>query len=112
MTTATIEKPTVESELAALRTEIIALRECRESDEIARLKRRIGSLEFSLDDAKQYCSECGDDLDDPADTITEDDIRELAKARTALMNGKCDEGRDMLERVLDRAVGDKWRLYT
>lgn len=88
------DKPQAADELTALKQENSALR-----DKVRELEDDDDSLDWGFPSC-----------DSPH--LLEDEVYELAKARTALFNGRCDEGREMLERVLDRTVGDKWRLYT
>lgn len=74
------------------------------------LENQVISVGEDYDKAEEEASELRGQLRD-LEWQTEDDIQELAKARTALFNGKIDEGRELLERVLDRNFGDKWRLF-
>ena len=83
---------------------------------IESLKARIVELEGELEDAQNAASDAENrvheletELEDVPE-IVDGQIREMAKIRTVLKAGKCDEGRERLERVLGDLDGS-WRTF-
>ena len=102
----------VDQELVSLRTELILVKESRETvtDELKGAKELLAEKDAEISDLEQQVSARDDELDElRSQRLREDEISDLAKVRTLLKSGKCDEGREALERVLDQA-DNCWRL--
>lgn len=72
---------------------------------------RIVELESAAEDDDEEIDELKAKVSELEEKVLhEDQLQRLAKVRSTLYAGKTDEGRDMLERVLDE-LDSCWRLY-
>lgn len=92
LATATESVDDLKSQIGDLKHEIEGLR-----DENARLDEEIGDLQDRMEGMVES-------------EFVEERIRELAKARTAIYEGRHDDGRELLERTLSY-LDSSWRVF-
>jgi len=104
---------TSEKRVATLTAEVAELQEKLDAKSTA-----LTTVEGELEDAKGEIDGLNDEIDGlegkiedlEAEALQESEIRDLARARTMLRDGKHADGLYEVERVLDR-VGGAWRTF-